>query len=114
MSQQQEEQHQQRREPVKYQVLFNVSGELASKPIAPRDADAAAVEAAEHLVMGQVRRGGVAAKMQSAADFNVQEGLLGPGDANFAKDEGVPMSEFYVDGKIIISEPVCGRRRESP
>ncbi|CAN6558465.1 unnamed protein product [Malus baccata var. baccata] len=46
-------------EPIKYGDVFNVSGELAYRPVAPRHA--ATAEAAENLVLGENMRGGPAA-----------------------------------------------------
>ncbi|KAL3827968.1 hypothetical protein ACJIZ3_016770 [Penstemon smallii] len=48
-----------RPEAVKYGDVFQVSGELASKPIAPQDA--AIVQSAENVVIGQTPKGGPAA-----------------------------------------------------
>lgn len=45
-------------EAVKYGDIFNVSGELASQAIAPKDA--ATMQAAENIVFGQAQRGGLA------------------------------------------------------
>ncbi|OVA05444.1 Seed maturation protein [Macleaya cordata] len=53
------------KEPIKYGDLFPVSGELATKPVAPQDA--ALMQTAENLVLGQTQKGGAAAVMQSAA-----------------------------------------------
>lgn len=44
-------QGQQQQEPIKYGDVFNVTGELASKPVAPQDA--AVMESAEKTVFGQ-------------------------------------------------------------
>ncbi|GMN48822.1 hypothetical protein TIFTF001_018003 [Ficus carica] len=52
-------------EPIKYGDVFDVSSELASKPVALRDA--AAMQTAENMVFGQTQRGGPAAVMESAA-----------------------------------------------
>ncbi|TQD85965.1 hypothetical protein C1H46_028511 [Malus baccata] len=46
-------------EPIKYGNVFNVSGELAYRPVAPRHA--ATAQAAENLVLGENMRGGPAA-----------------------------------------------------
>ncbi|KAH0978390.1 hypothetical protein GBA52_028109, partial [Prunus armeniaca] len=60
-------------EPLKYGDVFNVSGELASRPVAP--GDAATAQAAENLVLGETQRGGPAAVMNSAATYNERAGL---------------------------------------
>ncbi|XP_031399973.1 late embryogenesis abundant protein D-34-like [Punica granatum] len=100
----QEQPTHQHQEPIKYRDIFNVTGGLTAKPIAPQDA--AAARAAETRVMGQVQRGGVAAVMQSAADSNVKAGLLNPDDS---REEGVSISEFNVDGKRVFVETVGGQ-----
>ncbi|KAM2902046.1 hypothetical protein FF1_007969 [Malus domestica] len=46
-------------EPIKYGDVFNVTGELAYRPVAPRHA--ATAQAAENLVLGENMRGGPAA-----------------------------------------------------
>ncbi|KAI7991403.1 Late embryogenesis abundant protein 31 [Camellia lanceoleosa] len=62
-------------EAIKYGDLFDVSGELASKPIAPQDA--ATMQAAENMALGNTQKGGVAAVMQSAAAVNERGGAVG-------------------------------------
>ncbi|XP_062021268.1 late embryogenesis abundant protein D-34-like [Rosa rugosa] len=96
-------------EPIKYGDVFNVSGELASKPVAPRDA--ATMQAAENLVLGETQRGGPAAVMQSAATYNERAGLVGHRDATDATSEdGVTVSEsINLDGNKVITERVAGQ-----
>ncbi|KAG7014451.1 hypothetical protein SDJN02_24628, partial [Cucurbita argyrosperma subsp. argyrosperma] len=75
-------------DPIKYGDVFDVSGDLASKPIAPRDA--ATMQAAENMLLGQTPRGGPAAVMQSAANINERTGLVGHSDVtDVARDQGV-------------------------
>lgn len=95
-------------DPIKYGDVFNVSGELASKPIAPRDA--ATMQAAENMVLGQTPRGGPAAVMQSAANVNERIGLVGHSDvSDVARDEGVTVTETVVDGQRFVVESVGGQ-----
>ncbi|KAL7151420.1 hypothetical protein ABFS83_04G029900 [Erythranthe nasuta] len=96
-----------RPEPVKYGDVFQVSGELASKPVAPRDA--AAAQAAESIILGQVQKGGPAAVMQSAADVNVSRGVLHRDDVTEAtRQHGILISQTDAGGQRIITEAVAG------
>ena len=92
-------------EPIKYGDVFNVSGELASKPVAPRDA--AAMQAAESTLFGQAQKGGPAAVMESAAALNERFGLVGHNDA--ADVQGVTVTERIVEGNRVITEAVGGQ-----
>ncbi|XP_038899811.1 late embryogenesis abundant protein D-34-like [Benincasa hispida] len=95
-------------DPIKYGDIFDVSGDLASKPIAPRDA--ATMQAAENMVLGQTPRGGPAAVMQSAANINERAGLVGHSDVtDVARDEGVTVIETVVDGQRFVVESVGGQ-----
>ncbi|XP_008451333.1 late embryogenesis abundant protein D-34 [Cucumis melo] len=95
-------------DPIKYGDVFDVSGELASKPIAPRDA--ATLQAAENMVLGQTPRGGPAAVMQSAANLNERAGLVGHSDVtDVAVNEGVNVTETVVDGQRFVVESVGGQ-----
>ncbi|KAA0064059.1 late embryogenesis abundant protein D-34 [Cucumis melo var. makuwa] len=88
-------------DPIKYGDVFDVSGELASKPIAPRDA--ATLQAAENMVLGQTPRGGPAAVMQSAANLNERAGLVGHSEVtDVAVNEGVNVTETVVDGQRFV------------
>ncbi|KAL6208619.1 hypothetical protein ACLB2K_019568 [Fragaria x ananassa] len=93
-------------EPIKYGDVFNVSGELASKPIAPRDA--ATMQAAENIVLGETQKGGPAEVMQSAATYNERAGLVGQRGATVAdREEGVTISESIdLDGCGTMSQYV--------
>lgn len=95
--------HQQ--EPIKYGDVFNVSGELASQPIMPRDA--ALMQATENQALGQTQKGGPAAVMQSAAAVNSAVGLVGREDiSHVARNQGVSVSETKVGGNRVITESV--------
>lgn len=103
-----QEQPQRSPEPVKYGDVFDVSGQLASQPINPQDA--AALQAAETAVYGQTIKGGPAAVMQSAADFNEWRGVVGHDDMTAAvRERGVAISEAEVGGYRIVTEAVGGQ-----
>lgn len=94
-------------EPVKYGDVFQVSGDLSSQPVAPKDA--AAAQAAESIAFGRVQKGGPAAVMQSAADVNLSRGVVGRDDVTEAAIEhGVSISETDVGGQHIVTEAVGG------
>ncbi|KAI3879351.1 hypothetical protein MKW92_017783 [Papaver armeniacum] len=99
----------QQKEPIKYGDVFpHVSGELASKPISPQDA--AMMQTAENLVLGQTQKGGAAAAMQSAATKNERAGLVGHTDlTDITGDQGVTVAETDAPGRRIISESVAGQ-----
>ncbi|XP_022769531.1 late embryogenesis abundant protein D-34-like, partial [Durio zibethinus] len=69
-------------EPIKFGDVFNITGELASKPIGPQDA--AAMQSAETLVLGQTRKNGPAAVMLSASTANERAGLDSHDEADVA------------------------------
>ncbi|KAK4482282.1 hypothetical protein RD792_009434 [Penstemon davidsonii] len=97
-----------RPEAVKYGDVFQVSGELASKPIAPQDA--AILQSAENVVIGQTLKGGPAAVMQSAADINERIGVVGHEDmTKVVKDQGAVISEADIGGYRFITEAVGGQ-----
>lgn len=80
------------REAIKYGDVFNVSGELASKPVMPRDA--AMMQSAENQVLGQIQKGGPAAVMESAAAKNERAGHVNHQAATkFARNQGVYVSQ---------------------
>uniref|UniRef100_A0A7N0ZTW2 SMP domain-containing protein n=1 Tax=Kalanchoe fedtschenkoi TaxID=63787 RepID=A0A7N0ZTW2_KALFE len=94
--------------PIKYGDVFPVQGELAEKPIAPQDA--ALMQTAESMILGQTQKGGTAAAMQAAATYNERAGLVGHGDISAAAgDEGVTVTEMDVPGGRIITEKVAGQ-----
>ncbi|CAN0856862.1 Late embryogenesis abundant protein 31 [Linum grandiflorum] len=95
-------------DPIKYGDVFGVSGELASKPIAPEDANM--MQSAETMVFGKTQKGGPAAAMQSAATFNERAGLVGHHQAtDAATNEGVTVTETDIPGARIITESVGGQ-----
>ncbi|KAK1373039.1 late embryogenesis abundant protein D-34-like [Heracleum sosnowskyi] len=104
MSQQQPERPKQET-PIKYGDVFDVSGELSSHPISPKDA--AAMQAEENRVLGKTQKRGPASIMQSAAAVNLQRGVVDEG-ATIAKDHGVSVSEAEIAGRRIITEAVGG------
>ncbi|XP_050372490.1 late embryogenesis abundant protein D-34-like [Argentina anserina] len=105
MSQEQPRRPQEENEPVKYGDIFNVSGELASKTVAPQDA--AMMQTAETLVLGQTQKGGPASVMQSAATRNERAGLVRHEEAtDIAAYEGVTVTETDAPGRRIITESV--------
>ncbi|KAK1431207.1 hypothetical protein QVD17_14504 [Tagetes erecta] len=93
---------QQQQQPIKYGDVFQVSGELANKPITPQDA--ATMQTAENVALGHIQKGGPAAVMQSAASVNRNRGAVTSG--NVAGDQGVTVSEAEVAGHHIITEAV--------
>lgn len=92
-----------------YGDVFNVSGELASQSIAPRDAST--MQAAENTVLGETQKGAPAAVMQSSATYNKRAGLLHHRDATDAtREEGVTVSEsINLDGNIVVTERIAGQ-----
>lgn len=95
-------------QPVKYGDVFNVSGQLASQPIAPQDA--AALQAAETAVYGQTIKGGPASVLQSAADFNERRGVVGHDDMTGAvRDRGATIAEANIGGYRVVTEAVGGQ-----
>ncbi|MED6134833.1 hypothetical protein PIB30_040614 [Stylosanthes scabra] len=95
-------------EAIKYGDVFNVQGELASKPVAPMDA--VMMQKAETAMLGHTQKGGAAAAMQSAAAKNERGGVVGHGDMSKAAGEGgVSITEIDVEGKRVISESIGGQ-----
>ncbi|KAF0914598.1 hypothetical protein E2562_030670 [Oryza meyeriana var. granulata] len=93
---------------IRYGDVFSVSGNLADKPIAPQDA--ATMQSAENLVLGQTAKGGPAAAMQSAASRNEQIGVVGHDQATDATaEQGVTVSETLIPGGRIVTEFVAGQ-----
>ncbi|AES60879.1 putative Seed maturation protein [Medicago truncatula] len=92
-------------EPIKYGDVFNVSGELASQPIKPRDA--ALMQATENQALGQTQKGSPASVMQSAAAVNTAAGLVSHGDiSDIAKNQGMSVSKTKVGANRVITESV--------
>ncbi|XP_010466535.1 PREDICTED: late embryogenesis abundant protein 32-like [Camelina sativa] len=94
-------------EPVKYGDVFEVSGKLADKPVAPEDAKM--MQAAETHVFGHTKKGGAAAIMQSAATSNIRGGFVHPGDkTDLAAERGVTV-EQTVPPSTVTTESVGGQ-----
>ena len=98
------QQQQQHNDPIKYGHVFNVSGDLASEPIMPRDA--ALMQATENQALGQTQKGGPAAVMQSAAAVNASAGLAGCDDISGVARDQVSVSEAKVGANRVITESV--------
>lgn len=104
----QQEQPRRPQEPVKYGDVFEVSGELADKTIAPEDANM--MQAAETRVFGHTQKGGSAAVMQSAATANRRGGFVHQGDAtDVAAEHGVTVAQTDVPGARVTTEFVGGQ-----
>ncbi|WVY98623.1 hypothetical protein V8G54_030774 [Vigna mungo] len=105
MSQEQPKKPQAEKYPINYGDVFDVSGDLASQPVAPKDA--ALMQTKENQILGQNLKGGPASVMQSAAAVNVLHGDVGHGELSaVAKEQGVSVSEGKVDGQRVITESV--------
>lgn len=108
MSQEQQMRPQAGQDPIKYGDVFDVSGDLAQKPVAPEDA--AMMQSAETRVLGQTQPGGAASAMQSAATRNEQAALVGHRDVtDVTGDRGVTVTETQVPGRRIVTESVGGQ-----
>ncbi|GAY58298.1 hypothetical protein CUMW_185990 [Citrus unshiu] len=93
------------RGPIKYDDVFNVSGGLASKAVAPQDA--AMMQSAETAAFGSTQPGGQAEVMRSAARINERAGLVSRGDA--AADQGVTITGTEIPAGRIITESLDGQ-----
>lgn len=94
--------------PIKYGDVFAVSGDLASKLIAPQDA--AMMQSTETTLLGETQKGGPAATMQSAATRNEQAGVVGHGElTDIAGNQGMSAVETNIPGARIITESVGGQ-----
>lgn len=90
-------------QPIKYGDVFDVSGDLASRPVAPLDAEM--IQSSEQTVLGQTPAGGAAAIMSSAAAWNERAGLVGHRTAkDIAAGEGVTVTETDVPGGRVVTE----------
>lgn len=106
----QEHEKEEQKEPIKYGDVFKVFGELASKPIAPQDA--AMMQKAENMILGQTQKGGPASVMQAAATRNERAGVVGHIDfTDVTGDRGVIVTETDVPGTRFITESVAGKVR---
>ncbi|KAF6139995.1 hypothetical protein GIB67_020386 [Kingdonia uniflora] len=91
-------------ESIKYGDVFPEFGDLASKPIFPQDA--AMMQTAENLVLGQTQKGGAVAVMQWAATCNESAGV---GHTDIAGEQGVSVIETDVPDQRIVTESVAGQ-----
>lgn len=108
MSQEQPRRPQVDQEPIKYGDVLPVAGELADKPVAPREA--AMMQIAENTVLGQTQKGGPAAVMQSAATKNERAGLVAHDQvSDVAGEEGVSLTETDLPGRRFVTEAVGGQ-----
>lgn len=93
---------------VKYGDVFDVKGDLAKQTIAPKDA--AMMQSAEAMVLGQTQKGGPAAVMQSASMQNERAGVVGHDQASDAPaNQGVDVTETVVPGGRVVTEFVAGQ-----
>ncbi|KAC9748328.1 hypothetical protein E3N88_45307 [Mikania micrantha] len=95
------------KDPIKYEDVFQVSGELAQKPVAPQDA--AMMQAAETTVFGQTQKGGTAAAMQAAATINERAGLVERHDLTVTGDQGVTVTATQLPGARVVTETIAGQ-----
>ncbi|KAJ3699953.1 hypothetical protein LUZ61_003658 [Rhynchospora tenuis] len=104
----QEQHHHNQGEGIKYGDVFRVSGDLAGKTVAPRDASV--MQSAENIVLGQTQRTGPAATMQAAAARNERTGVVGHyQDTDISQEKGVTITETIVPGGRIITEFIAGQ-----
>ncbi|KAL6894058.1 hypothetical protein ACP4OV_008156 [Aristida adscensionis] len=94
-------------EPIKYGDVFDVSGELAGQPVAPRDA--ALLQSAEQEVLGRNLKGGPAAAAQSAATRNARAGNVGRCQITGAAADAVTVTEAALPGRRVVAEYVGGQ-----
>jgi hypothetical protein len=92
---------------LRYGDVFNVSGELATRKVAPEDANMMQISA-ESTVLRQNQKGGPAATMQSAATRNEQAGFVSHWLASdAAADQGVTVTENDIPGACFVTESVA-------
>jgi hypothetical protein len=90
---------------VKYGDVLDVSGELAQRRVAPRDA--ALLQAAEQSVLGGTQRGGPAAVLQSAATVNARAGHVGRAQITGpVADAGATVVEAELGGRRVVTESI--------
>ncbi|CAL4935918.1 unnamed protein product [Urochloa decumbens] len=95
-------------QPITYGDVFDVFGELAGQPVAPRDA--AVLQSAEQAALGRTQRGGPAAVMQSAAALNARAGHVGKGEITGpAAEAGATVTEAEIPGRRVVAESVGGQ-----
>ncbi|KAK8651502.1 hypothetical protein V6N13_141103 [Hibiscus sabdariffa] len=102
-------------EAITYGDVFDIQGELAEKPVAPKDA--AMMQIAENALLGETTKGCAADAMESAAMKNEKAGFVGPDDVNI--HSAVTVKEIHLPGKRIITESIDNKvigqySREAP
>ncbi|PSS14609.1 Late embryogenesis abundant protein like [Actinidia chinensis var. chinensis] len=110
MSQKQPQWSKTEEEAIKYGDVFSVSGDLASKHIAPQDA--VTMQAAENMTLGKNPNGSPAVVMQAAADERCS--AIGHDEVtDVASDQGVAVSEMIIaDGHVIresVGDQIMGK-----
>ncbi|KAE9621942.1 hypothetical protein Lal_00032619 [Lupinus albus] len=94
---------------IRYGDVFQVDGELAKKPITPRDA--AVVQSVESQIMGgHTQKGGPASIMESAAAKNERAGVVShKASTNIARNDGTTIYEDKcVGGKRVLTQTLGG------
>ncbi|KAI8010173.1 hypothetical protein LOK49_LG06G03018 [Camellia lanceoleosa] len=94
-------------EPIKYGDVFEVSGDLAEKPIGLKDATR--MQTAEATVFGETQKSGAAVVMLAAAIVNERAGLVGSDEvADVTGDIGVTVTATDY-GTPVITESIAGQ-----
>ncbi|KAH7432295.1 hypothetical protein KP509_07G017000 [Ceratopteris richardii] len=96
----------QQQRPITYGDTFGVEGHIAEQPITREDA--ALMQTLENMALGSTPKGGAAASMQSAADRNVNRGVLSAHAHTVVADEGMTIEQMSVPGVLIQAEYVAG------
>lgn len=97
-----QQQHVKTKESIKYEDVFQLQGELARKPVAPKDA--ALKQTAENSMLGHTNKGCAAAAMQSAATKNESAEFVGHEEIRVVTD--VTIKETELPEKRITTESV--------
>ncbi|CAL9750433.1 unnamed protein product [Musa acuminata subsp. burmannicoides] len=96
---------------IRYADVFPVGGDLADRPVAPRDA--AMMQSAESMVFGHTPKGGAAAVMESAAARNEQRRAVGHSQfSDIPRDQGVTVTQTDIPGQPgyrLVTEYVAGQ-----
>ncbi|CAD5183220.1 unnamed protein product [Musa acuminata subsp. malaccensis] len=96
---------------IRYGDVFPVGGDLADRPVAPRDA--AMMQSAESMVFGHTPKGGAAAVMESAAARNEQRRAVGHSQSSdIPRDQGVTVTQTDIPGQPgyrLVTEYVAGQ-----
>ncbi|KAJ8493100.1 hypothetical protein OPV22_014821 [Ensete ventricosum] len=96
---------------IRYGDVFTVTGDLADRPVAPRDA--AMMQSVECTVFGHTPKGGAAAVMESAAARNEQRRAVGHSQfSDIPRDQGVTVVQTDIPdqpGHRLVTEYVAGQ-----